>query len=153
MYAEELLLKGCFKSEAGKIKSVNEILYAEDETGRYVVLDGCAAFRINNMFNTETVCKMLHKDRPFTGIGKMFEKDDFEVVFKICELERNGKTLIQFNNECGTECYMNKKYFDILKKIEKETPFGCPLYYSPSGKIFAVDVLDQKTAIVLPVLH
>lgn len=153
MYAEELLLKGCFKSEANKTQSINEILYAEDETGRYVVLDGFAAFRINDMFNTETVCKMLHKDRPFTGIGKMFEKDDFETVYKICEIERKGETLIQFSNECATECYMNKKYYTILKKIEKETPFGCVLYYSPSEKIFAVDVLDRKTAIVLPALR
>ena len=153
MYAEKLLLEGCFKSEANKTKSINEILYAEDETGRYVIIDSCAAFRINDMFNTETVCKMLHKERPFTGIGKMFEKDDFETVYKICELERNGETLVQFSNECATECYMNKKYYTILKKIEKETLFGCVLYYSPSGKIFAVDVLNRKTAIVLPVLR
>lgn len=152
MYAEKLLLEGCFKSIDNRLKSTKEILYAEDETGNYVVIDGYAAFRINDMFNSEVVCKMLHHNIPYGGIGKMFERDDFETVHKICEIESSGRTLVQFDNETGHECYMDKKYYTIIKKIEKETINECQFLYSPEGKLFTVRSGYIRIALVLPVI-
>lgn len=152
----DLIVKQVNKELEHKIKGINKFLIASDpENHTWLIVDSCAAFRVLDpwIFDTEKLLENLHQHGLYRGITNMIK--DFDGVPVKCAgtvFLENDKVYCKFINEekpLGVAGYMNKKYSDLLTKLQNERICSGVLECDFEKCMFVWKLEEEPAAIIL----
>lgn len=152
----DLVVKQVNKVLENKQIGINEMLIAEDlKNHTWLIVDSCAAFRVLDpwIFDTEKLMENLHQHGLYRGITNMIKDFDGVPVKSVGTVFlENDKVYYKFINEekpLGIAGYMNKKYSDLLTKLQNECHCPGVLECDFEKCLFVWKLSEEPVAIIL----